>query len=187
MDGAVMGLANEQALVDQAAVEPSAFAAIYDYYFPRVYNYARYRVRDAQAAEDITSQVFERVWRKIGSYHPEQGAFAHWLFAIARNAVADHYRSKRRWRWLPIDFLSGRPSHDLPPEEITVRDETWARVLSIVAQLGERERELVALKYGARLTHREIAELTGLTESNVSVILHRTVKRLRVQLEKEGL
>jgi RNA polymerase sigma-70 factor (ECF subfamily) len=185
MDGAAMGLANEQALVDQAAVEPSAFAAIYDHYFPRVYNYARYRVRDAQTAEDITSQVFERALNKIGSYRPEQGAFAHWLFAIARNAVADHYRSSRRWRWLPLDFLSDRPSHDLPPEEVSVRDETWARVLSAVAQLGQRERDLVALKFGARLMNREIAALTGLSESNVSVILYRTVKRLRGQLEKE--
>lgn len=187
MDGAAMGLANEQALVDQAAVEPSAFAAIYDYYFPRVYNYARYRVRDAQAAEDITSQVFERALSKIGSYRVEQGAFSHWLFAIARNAVRDHYRSKKRWRWLPFDLLDDWPGYNPQPDEASVRDETWARVLATVAELGERERELVALKYGARLTHREIAALTGLTESNVSVILHRTVKRLRVQLEKEGL
>lgn len=187
MDRVAMGLADEQALVDQAAGEPGAFAAIYDHYFPRVYNYARYRVRDAQIAEDITSQVFERALRKIGSYRPEQGAFAHWLFAIARNAVRDHYRSKRRWRWLPFDLLGDRPGHDPQPDEVSVRDETWARVLAAVAQLDERERELVALKFGARLTHREIAALTGLSESNVSVILHRTVKRLRGQLEKEGL
>ena len=187
MDGAAMGLTNEQALVDQAAVEPSAFAAIYDHYFPRVYNYARYRVRDAQAAEDITSQVFERALSKIGSFHPEQGAFANWLFAIARNAVRDHYRSKRRWRWLPFDLLDDQRSQDPQPEEVSVQDETWARVLSAVAQLGERERDLVALKFGAQLTNREIAGLTGLSDSNVSVILSRTVKRLFGQLEKEEL
>lgn len=52
----------------RATVEPAAFATIYDHYFPRVYNYVRYRVGDAETADDITAQVFERALVNIGSY-----------------------------------------------------------------------------------------------------------------------
>ncbi len=80
----------ESVLVCRAKTEPRAFADLYDHYFPRVYNYIRYHVRDAETADDITAQVFERALIKISSYRPERASFADWLFAIARNAVRDH-------------------------------------------------------------------------------------------------
>ena len=182
MDGTVMVLENEQVLVARAAGDPGAFAAVYDHYFKPLYNYVRYRVQDAKAAEDITSQVFERALARIGGYRPERGEFAGWLFTIARNAVSDHLRSARRRRWLPLDLVGSLASDEPPPDEVSVRHETWDRVLKAVARLEDRERELIGLKFGARLTNRQIADLTGLTESNVSVILYRAVRRLRAQL-----
>lgn len=185
MDRPMSMLANEEMLLAQAAAEPAAFAAVYDHYFPLVYNYVRLRVRDQQTAEDITSQVFERALAKIASYRPAKAPFAGWLFGIARNAVRDHYRSARRWRWLPLEFLTDRPDKNPPPEVVGATAETWERVLEAVAGLSERERDLVGLRFGAHLSYREIAALTGLTESNVSVILYRAVKRLRAKLEDE--
>ncbi|MFQ6101808.1 MAG: sigma-70 family RNA polymerase sigma factor [Anaerolineae bacterium] len=96
MDGTVAVLPNELALVARATAEPAAFAAIYDHYFPRVYNYVRYRVRDAQTADDITAQVFERALTHIGTFNPERAPFAAWLFGIARNAVNDHFRARKQ-------------------------------------------------------------------------------------------
>lgn len=60
MDSTVAVLPNEQALVARATAEPPAFVATYDHYFPRVYNYVRYRIGDPEMADDITAQVFER-------------------------------------------------------------------------------------------------------------------------------
>jgi len=185
MDGAVAVLPNERALVAQAVAEPAAFAAIYDHYFPRVYNYARYRVGDAQMADDLTAQVFERVLAKIGEYRPERRPFAAWLFAIARNAVNDHLRAQRRHPWLSLEALRDRASATPPPEEIAERDESRSELLEAVARLSERERELVALKFAAGLTNRTIAELTGLSEGHVGVILYRAVRRLRAVLAVE--
>ena len=187
MDGTVAVLANELALVARATAEPAAFAAIYDHYFPRVYNYVRYRVRDAETADDITAQIFERALVSIGSYRPKRAPFAAWLFGIARNAVNDCLRAQRRHRWLSLEVLHGRASIEPQLEEIAIHSDTRAELLAAVARLSDRERDLIALKFAAGLTNRRIAELTGLSESNVGVILYRAVRRLRSELSAQGV
>jgi len=182
MDGAIAISPNEAALAARAMTEPAAFAAIYDYYFPRVYNYVRYRVQDAEAADDITSQVFEHALVNIRRYRSERAPLAVWLFAIARNAVNDYLRAQWRRRWLSLDALRDWPSSDPQPEEIADHNETRSRLLLAVAHLTERERDILGLKFGAGLTNRNIGELVGLSESNVGVILYRAVRRLRAEL-----
>jgi RNA polymerase sigma-70 factor (ECF subfamily) len=182
MDDTVAMLPNEAALAARAMAEPAAFAAIYDHYFPRVYNYVRYRVWDVEAADDVTSQVFEKALVNIGSYRPERAPFAAWLFAIARNAVNDHLRAQWRHRWLSLEALRDWPSNDPQPEQVAAHNETQARLLLAVARLSERERDILGLKFGAGLTNRNIGELVGLSEGNVGVILYRAVRRLRTEL-----
>jgi RNA polymerase sigma-70 factor (ECF subfamily) len=65
------------------------------------------------------------------------------------------------------------------PEETVVRQSDASRLASLLAELPDRERELVALKFGAGMTNRAIARATGLTESNVGTIVHRAVETLR--------
>jgi RNA polymerase sigma-70 factor (ECF subfamily) len=188
MDGAVAVLPNELALVARATAEPAAFAAIYDHYFPRVYNYVRYRVGDAETADDVTAQVFERALAHIGSYRPERAPFAAWLFAIARNAVTDHRRARKRRQWLSLDTCEAvrdRAGAEPLPEEVVTRSETHAELLAAIAHLSDRERDLIALKFAAGLTNRRIAELTGLSANHVGVILYRAVRRLRAELSAE--
>ncbi len=185
MDGAIGTLAQEMALVGCAKAEPSAFAAIYDHYYPRVYTYIRYRVNDAETADDLTAQVFERVLVKIGLYNPAQAPFAAWLFALARNVVNDHLRFRRRHPWLPLEMLFQHAADDPPPEAVAVHAEAQAELLAAVAKLDAREREIIALKFAGGLTNRRIAKMTGLGEKHVSVILYRAMRRLREQLKAE--
>ena len=182
MDGSIAVLPNELALVAQATTEPAAFAVIYDHYFPSIYNYVRYRVVDADITDDLTAQVFEKVLGSLEGYHPERGAFAAWLFTIARNMVNDHLRAKRRRRWLSLDILRGKANPASQPEETIVRNETRAELLRAVTRLSDREQDLLTLKFVAGLSNGRIAELTGLSQSNVGVILYRTVRSLRVEL-----
>jgi RNA polymerase sigma-70 factor (ECF subfamily) len=121
----------------------------------------------------------------LGRYRPERAPFAGWLFAVARNAVNDHLRAQRRRRWLSLEALRGRASPEPPLEAAVIDDETRADLLTAVARLSGRERDLIALKFAAGLTNRRIAQLTGLSESNVGVILYRTVRRLRAKLSSE--
>lgn len=173
---------DEAALVAQAARSPAAFVQLYRRYYPRVYNYMRYRCDDTATAEDLTAQVFERLLSKVGTYYPERGPFSAWLFAIARNLVTGHRRAMQRRLGISIETLRHWPSNQPGPEEAAVLHEAQAELLAAVSRLGERERDLLALKFAARLTNRRIAAITGLSESNVGVILHRSIYRLRDDL-----
>ncbi len=187
MNNPAVPLPNEAALVAQAAVEVTAFAAIYDHYFSRIYNYIRYRVQDVDVTDDITAQVFERALTHIGSYRADKAPFAAWLFAIARNAVNDQLRKQKRRPWLSLDILQNRSSDDPQPADLVGDEETRHLMLAAVAQLGERERDLIGLKFAGGLTNRRIAELSGLSESNVGIILYRTIRHLRADLRARGV
>jgi RNA polymerase sigma-70 factor (ECF subfamily) len=149
---------------------------------PRVYNFFRYRVGDGPVAEDLTAATFERAWRARARYRRDKAAFSTWLFAIARNIATDHYRRERAT--VALDVLSAQSGGPSVEETAQRRDEL-ERLGALLAQLPARERELVSLKYGAGLTNRSIARLTGLSESNVGTILYRVVRRLRAEWEDE--
>ncbi len=175
-------LAQEQALVARAQAEPGAFTAVYDHYYRRVYTYARYRVNEISAAEDLTAQIFERILNRIGDYDENQAPFAGWLFTIARNVVNDHLRAAHRHPTVSLETQYHLTSPEALPEEAAVRRETTAELLAALETLSDREREILALKFGGSLTNRHIANIMRLSEKNVSVILYRAVRRLRRQL-----
>lgn len=180
---ALAPLSNEHTLIDRAKSDPAYFEAIYEFYFARVYNFARYRVLDADTADDLTSEIFETVLAKLHTYDPERGPFAPWLFAIARNTVNYHLRRQKIRQWLSLEHLQHLAGKGPAPVEIAIKNENHRRLLEAVGRLDGRERELIALKFTAGLTNRTIAEMTGLKENHVAVILHRAVKRIRAQMD----
>lgn len=150
--------------------------ALYAEQLPRVYNFFRYRVGDGPVAEDLTSRTFEKAWRARHRYRRDLAGFGTWLYAIARNVAVDHFRERRVHA--PLEEaaeVAGGPT----PEELAEQRSDFERLARLLADLPERERDLVALKYGAGMTNRAIAKATGLSESNVGTILHRTVGQLR--------
>ncbi|MDQ7773856.1 MAG: sigma-70 family RNA polymerase sigma factor [Elusimicrobiales bacterium] len=155
------------------------FADIYDRYFDKVYNYVRYRVRLADAADDITARVFEAALGKAGTYDPAKGPEQAWLFGIARNAVADWGRARGRRAEVPLDGAFEGPGSDPRAEDILEGREERERVLAAAAALDERSRDIMALKFSSGMTNREIAAMTGLGENNVGIIIYRAVKRMR--------
>ena len=108
-----------------------------------------------------------------------------WLFAIARNAVNDHFRSQKRRSWLPFDAFLERPDRSPKSDAPLLDEENRHELLEAVRRLDEREREIIALKFGAAMTNRAIAAQMGLGESHVAVILHRSVKKLQAALEEK--
>jgi RNA polymerase sigma factor (sigma-70 family) len=131
--------------------------------------------------------VFERALTRIGSYRPQKAPFGAWLFAIARNAVRDHHRSTSRHAWFPFDLIASHPTSDPSPEETVDKKDTDTNLLQAVGQLSTREKDLIALKFAARLENKEIASVVGLSESNVGVLLFRVLRRLRSLLgDKEN-
>jgi RNA polymerase sigma-70 factor (ECF subfamily) len=158
-----------------APAEPD-WDTVYAEQLPRIYNFFCYRLRDQAAAEDLTAQTFEKAWRARHRYRKDLAAFATWLVAIARNVATDHLRARRDHAPLEAADEVAAPG---TPEDEHARTQDRERLAALVERLPERERELIALKYGAGMTNRAIAELTGLSESNVGTIVHRAVQTLR--------
>ena len=186
MEYASATLPSEPALVRRALVDPAAFADLYDHYFPKIWNYVRYRVDFAPVTDDVTSGVFERALKKLHTYDPAKAPFPAWLFAIAGNAITDYYRSRQRRRWLSLDVL-GERSDDAPgPPEMMEADESRRELLEAVAGLSERERDVLGLKFGARMGNRQIAEMTGLSDSKCGRDHLPGVGKLRDRLAAKG-
>jgi RNA polymerase sigma-70 factor (ECF subfamily) len=156
------------------------FAWIYERQVSQVYGFFGYLVRSRDDAEDLTQQTFERALRAWGRFDPTRGSASAWLLAIARNLFVDHARASRPDRTQSVeqagleDFgaATDRPSLGLDPE-----------LERALRELSPRERELIALRFGADLTGAEIASLTGLTLANVQQILSRSLRRMRESLE----
>lgn len=158
-----------------AAAEPN-WDAVYAEQLPRVFNFFRYRLGQEAHAEDLTSRTFEKAWSARARYRRDLGGFSTWLFSIARNVATDHLRAQRLH--LPLEAAEDVAARETPHDEVA-RDSDLARLGTLLKKLPQREQEIVALKYGAEATNRAIAELTGLSESNVGTILHRVVQALR--------
>lgn len=152
--------------------------AVYAQQLPRIYNYFRFRLGREADVEELTSRTFEKAWRARHRYRRDLAGFSTWLFRIAQNCAIDHLRSRRAH--LPIDAAVDLAAEHTPETQAALGSDL-ARLARLTNELPERERELIALKYGASLSNREIAKLTGLSESNVGTLLHRTVAALRAK------
>jgi RNA polymerase sigma factor (sigma-70 family) len=162
----------------------SDFAAVYDEQVWHVYGFFAYRMGNRADAEDLTQVTFERALRAWSRFDPSRGQPGTWLMAIARNVMIDHLRRDRTRGQEP---LSAEPDGDprLPavpgPEQRLGLDPALAAALG---RLAPREREILALRFGADLRGPEIAELLDLRLANVQQILSRTLRRLRAELER---
>ena len=143
----------------------------------RVYAYAAYRLGDGPDAEDVTSEVFERAVRYRKSYDRSKGEPVTWLLGIARRCIGTALAA---------------PSHD-PLESAEIADsrsieEDSVRKLTLagaIAQLSERDRDLIALRFGADLTAVQIAQVIDAQTNAIEVALHRALGRLRSILDAE--
>jgi RNA polymerase sigma-70 factor, ECF subfamily len=143
----------------------------------RVYAYVAYRMGDGPEAEDVTSDVFEHAVRYRSSYDWQKGEPTAWLIGIARRCIAQAYAARQPGHSEPADWPMGGDFEAEAIERLALR--------GAVARLDDRERELVALRYGSDLRARQIAEVLGMRTNSVEVALHRTLARLRSILNEE--
>jgi RNA polymerase sigma factor (sigma-70 family) len=140
----------------------------------RVYAYAAYRLGDGPEAQDVTSEVFERALRYRESYDEARGLPEQWLIGIARRCVDDALATRRTSPWEVEDVTA--------PVDIEGDAIRRLALKAALDRLDERARDLVALRYAADLTARQIGELLGMRTNAVEVALHRTLDRLRHDL-----
>jgi RNA polymerase sigma-70 factor, ECF subfamily len=143
----------------------------------RVYAYAAYRLGDGPDAEDATSETFERALRYRSSYDARKGAPAAWLIGIARRCVDESLAGR-------VTAASESPER-ADPVDVEAEAALRLDLGKALTALDDRSRELIALRYGADLTARQIAELLGERTNTVEVALHRTLTLLRGVLGPE--
>jgi RNA polymerase sigma factor (sigma-70 family) len=140
----------------------------------RIYAYAAYRVPNQQDAEDVTSETFERALRYRDSYDASKGAPIGWLLGIARRCV-DERLARTRETASDVPEGSGGEFEEHAVERVSLA--------SALAELGMRDRELIALRYGADLTAAQIGIRLAMSTNAVEVALHRALSRLRESLD----
>jgi len=165
-------------VVEGSRDEPALFAAVYGQHRDAVYRYIRSKVGSNDDALDICQQAFTRAYERLDRYRPEKGSMASWLFAIARNAVSDHYRRRRdvpRLDWEPTAL------DDVELETLTVLE--VERLRGVVSALPEDKQDLLALRFSGGLSIPEIAAATDRKPDAVYKQLSRTLEQLRGALD----
>jgi RNA polymerase sigma-70 factor (ECF subfamily) len=187
VDGRADAETDERALVERARTDPSAFAELYRRYLPRVHAFAYRRTGIVEVAEDITSAAFERALRNLGSFSWRGGGFGPWLFRIASNELADHYRRIGRAASTGAAAaanLQAETPRD-PADELDARDAV-AELLAAMDRLSPRYQRALELRFLAGLTPDEAAAALGTSKATMAVVVHRATRALRRAFEEEA-
>lgn len=155
------------------------FGALYDAFLDRIYRFAYYRTGHQQLAEDITGEVFMKALRSISGYKPERASFTTWLYAIARNAVIDHSRTQRPTEGL--ESIVELAASDDPARTVHSRLQL-AQVMEQLKAYTPRQQDIVLMRLWDGMSHKEIAEVLGMSEASVKMQFSRTVKQLQHKL-----
>jgi RNA polymerase sigma factor (sigma-70 family) len=137
-----------------------------------VYAYAATFLRDRAAAEDVTAVAFERAYRRRAAFDERRGSPRAWLFGIARHAALDELRRRRR-----AAALAAEPAESA--EDIAELAARRQAVRAALGRLSARERELIALRFYAGLSHAEVAAVVGVSATNAGTLVHRAMTKLR--------
>src|SRR5438270_1705439 len=170
-------------LVLVAERDRQAFELLYHRYVRSMFGLALRRLRDRQRAEDAVQEAFTAVWRSAGSYRPERGPAAPWLYAVARNAIVDRLRVRAEPATEAPDLASAEPG---PADRAESSYVSW-RVHRALEDLPAKEREVLELAYWSGLSQSEVAEYLHIPLGTVKTRTRTALARLADVLEGEEL
>jgi RNA polymerase sigma-70 factor, ECF subfamily len=172
-----------QQLVQRASQgDGEAFGKLYDQYLDAVYRYVYYKVGNATEAEDLTSQLFMKAWEAMPRYQVREIPFSHWLMRLARNAVIDHYRTRKPSGELDEAMASREPD----PQGEYLRGEQVRGLEAALRQLPEEQQSLLVLRFIEGMDYAEVAAILGKSPGALRVMQHRALAALRRILDGEG-
>jgi RNA polymerase sigma-70 factor, ECF subfamily len=157
----------------------TAFEALYRRYSRPVFGLALRRLGDRGRAEEAVQETFASVWRAAGSYRPERGPGAPWLYAVARNAIVDNGRARRE---PPVEGVEEKADVDTPAERAESGWVAW-RVHAALAELPDGERVVLELAYWGERSQSEIAEFLSIPLGTVKTRTRTGLARLADMLE----
>ncbi|MET8175050.1 ECF subfamily RNA polymerase sigma factor, BldN family [Streptomyces clavifer] len=166
-------------LVERAqAGEAEAFGRLYDQYSDTVYRYIYYRVGGKATAEDLTSETFLRALRRISTFTWQGRDFGAWLVTIARNLVADHFKSSRFRLEVTTGEMLDANEVARSPEDSVLESLSNAALLQAVRRLNPQQQECVTLRFLQGLSVAETARVMGKNEGAIKTLQYRAVRTL---------
>jgi RNA polymerase sigma-70 factor (ECF subfamily) len=162
-----------------------AIGELYDRHYRCIFRYFWLRVHDRQSAEDLTGEVFSRMVASLPDYRVTGVPFRAWLYRIARNLVADHYRKQGDHVTVPLTFADDLSAGDPGPDRVVELRLTAERVRRALARLEPAQREVVTLRFLTGLSLREVASALDKSVPAVKSLQHRGLTSLRAALNQE--
>lgn len=164
-----------------------AFGQLYDAYSDTVYRYIYYRVSNKPLAEDLTSETFLRALRRIGTFTWQGRDFGAWLVTIARNLVADHFKSSRYRLEVPTGEMLDSDDTVASPEDSVLAYLSNKALLDAVCQLNSQQQECVTLRFLHGLSVAETAKIMGKNDGAIKTLQYRAIRTLARLLPVESL
>jgi RNA polymerase sigma-70 factor (ECF subfamily) len=159
-------------------VKQGDFERLYELHAAPLLAFLTYRLGDPTAAEDVLADTFERVLRSRARFDPRRGSVKAWIYSIALNRARDHARRVAVRRRERHELVGPDPPPDESIDAVADRDE----LNRALEALSDVERGTVALRYGADLTVREIARVTGQRRKTVEGRLYRGLEKMRTEM-----
>ena len=150
---------------------------IYTEYSGKVMGYIRARIRNSADAEDLHSEVFEKIQRRLDSYDPQKASISTWVFTITRNTLIDHYR-----RVKPQEELDENLSDDSEIDEGLLQNESLEELAAALRSMPEELRDLIVLRYYDNRPLTEVAEMMGMSYGAVKLRHQKALAMLRKAL-----
>ncbi len=172
-------LDGEEKLIQSAIKgKASAFGSLYDYYQPAIYRFVLIKVGRREEAEDLTHEVFLSAWKNIEVYKNLGFPFSSWLYRIARNEVADHYRTRKNELCLeninPEYFVTPVSAHIDLGEKMEME-----KVRLAVSKLKPEYQDVVIMRFMEDMPLKETAAALDKSEGAVKLLQHRAIKELK--------
>jgi RNA polymerase sigma-70 factor, ECF subfamily len=161
----------------------AALTELYNHFFEKIYRFIFYRVGHKEVAEDLTEEVFIKVFRGIKNLQETQ-AFEAWLYQIARNQVIDYYRSKKAV--IPIEEVENTLEYETNIVDVVHLQSQQQVFIKLLKELTGEQQAVMRMKFLEDLDNDEIAAVLNKTEGAIRVIQHRAITKLKDLISKLG-
>lgn len=160
--------------------DQAAFARLFQHFAPRIKGFLMKSGSPADVAEDCAQEVMATVWRKAAQFDPSRASAATWIFTIARNKRIDVVRRERRPE--PEDLPWG-PEAEMDQEDALVLEQETEKLQKAISELPEKQKALIERAFYGDLSHRELAEETGLPLGTIKSRIRLALDRLRHEMK----
>lgn len=176
----------QQRIFSKRKLSKDDFDKVFDTYHGQVYDFVLRRVSNEHVAQDLTSSIFEKIVKSLENFQWQGITVSAWIFRIARNRVIDYYRKNNKYKGnVSLDVVANFIESGGSSAQETLEDaEDQVNLYNAIREFKDEDQYLIYYKYFEDLNNRKIAELMGMTETNIGTRLHRIRKKLRKYIAK---